>query len=528
MTPLQPTYGVTGRARRIVGLRTATAGLLALILVLCWSYASGAASPSAPTPQHLIVGSRITLPHALFEANQRGQSVLVTTNQARQIEEAMWQAWERAMIDNDTRALKQLIAPGPVLEGIIDNCAFPVGQCANERHVRPIRSLTTIVPAQHAYPIYFLSEIQTTALVQDSQNVDTWQPWLELQILTKATPSSSWMLSFDSGYNATNGGTPPLLPFDPGMVQPYPHGGSGHLQPQQKRGGRPIPGYPAAQYLQDLAEYWQSYVTTGHAPDPTVFVTDGTTSGVGEQLAQSPQGSEYAGHTEYKSFGADPSTPSWSFIAKGGYPMVCGSVVDTATDVPPASGSLYQNADETNYGIPLAAGQYGQIVSKTAHETCVYPVVGGFDASGNDTYAYAVSGTLIQPAPPQAASSTPSDLETDYAVLAHELAEYQTKLKTCQQDGGNSCLNVVNNDISGEFGLFADRLMSDKFSSSERPTVSSLYATSVKLSRLFQNAQTNPGNLGKDSSEINAEAARFLRESLTLLQQLTGVSGKNA
>jgi hypothetical protein len=269
-------------------------------------------------------------------------------------------------------------------------------------------------------------------------------------------------------------------------------------------------------------------VTAGHAPDPSVFVTDGTTSGFGEQLAQSPQGMEYAGHIEYKSFGTDPSSPSWSFIAQGGYPMICGSVVDTATDVAPGSGSLYQNADESNYGIPLAAGQYGQIVSKTAHETCVYPVNGGFDASGNSTFTYSVSGNLLHPAPPQVGSSTLSDLETAYGVLASELTQYQTNLKTCQQDGGSSCLNVVNNQISGEFGLFANRLMSYKFSSRERSTVTSLYATSAKLSRLFQNAQNNPGSLGKDSSQINAETARFLQESERLLRQLSGVSGKNA
>jgi len=166
-------------------------------------------------------------------------------------------------------------------------------------------------------------------------------------------------------------------------------------------------------------------------------------------------------------------------------------------------------------------------VSETAHDTCVYPAQGGLDAAGNSTYTYAVTGTLLHQPPPQVGSSTLSDFENAYAVLAHELPQYQKNLKTCQQDGGTSCLNVVDKQISGEFGLFANRLMSYKFSSREKPTVESLYATSVKLGRLFQDAQSKPANLGRDSSQINAQAARFIQESKMLIEQLSGVLGKN-
>jgi hypothetical protein len=512
--------------RNSVGLGV-VATLFGCLLVIGSSSAPASASAALPTPQHLIVGSPITIPTALFEANKPGAYVLVTPTQSRQVAAAMWQAWEPAMVESDTRALTQLMVPGQVLEGTLDNCAFPDGRCVNETHSRQVRSLTTVVPVQRTYPIYFLAEIQTSELVANSQNLDTWQPWLEIQILTKASPTSSWMLSFDSGYNAANGGTPNLIPFDQG-------GPSAPNEPNAAVGiyntftAHPAPPYPATQYLSLLSGYWQSYVDTGHAPAPSAFISDGDTSGFGEQMAQSPQGYSYAGHQEDKSFATEPSYPSWSFTASGGYPVVCGSVVDTATDFTSGTNYLNQNADETNFGIPLRAGEYSQIVSETAHDTCVYPAQGGLDAAGNSTYTYAVTGTLLHQAPPQVGSSTLSDLENAYAVLANELVQYQKNLKTCQQDGGSSCLNVVNNQISGEFGLFANRLMSYMFSSREKPTVDSLYATSVNLGRLFEDAQTKPGNLGKDSSQINAQAARFLQESETLIKQLSGVPGKNA
>src|ERR1043166_1324543 len=85
-----------------------------------------------PTPANLIVGKAITLPRALFEAGRPGSSSLIGVAQARDVAAAMWNAWETALVASDTRALSQLISPGPMLAGTINNCAYPGGRCVDD------------------------------------------------------------------------------------------------------------------------------------------------------------------------------------------------------------------------------------------------------------------------------------------------------------------------------------------------------------------------------------------------------------
>jgi len=473
----------------LVALAAPTCALAATILTGAPTGAALKNSHTHPSPGEDIVGKSISLPSALFEANPVGsQFPLVTPRQSMNVAKAMWHLWETALVDSDTQALGQLISPGPILEGTINKCADPDGKCVNEIKPRPIKSLTTIVPLQTSYPMYFLSEVRTTHYTLGLNGLDSWEPWVELQILTKDSTSSSWKISFDSGFDGVNGGSPALLPFDlvPGSTVPPPMAGDVNVAPN-----RPPP-QPADQYLPDLGSYWQSFVDVGHAPNNSAFVSDGYTSGVGEQLARFPQGSTYVGHQQSFSFDSPPSRQSWVFSASGGYPLVCGEVDETEIDTTNPSTPMYQNSDESNYGVPLAPGYYSRITNESARDTCVLEDGGGLDAVGDLEYVYARSGTSVTtPANPSAPSGTSgesspvSDLETVYGVLGYELSQYITRLQACAHTKVTVCATAFATNASQQFARFSTSLNGLDFPSRLSGQVSTLNSSAVRVSRLF-------------------------------------------
>jgi hypothetical protein len=457
---------------------------------------AGASSQARPSPGNYIVGKSISLPPALFEANPVGSKtsgILLTSSQSRDVEKAMWRLWETAQVDSDTRALSQLMSPGQVLEGIINKCADPDGKCVEETKPRPLESLTTIVPFQSQYPIYFLSEVRTTNYVGSATSgIENWEPWIELQILTKNSPSSSWKISFDSGLDDADETPPALLPFDLGRT---PDGTELNMVPFHS------PPQPADQYLPQLASYWQSFVDVGQAPDNSAFVGDGYTSGVGQSLAQYPQGSTYVGHQQNFSFASTPSDPSWTFSASGGYPLVCGTVDETETDTTSPSTPMYQNPDESNYGTPLAPGYYDQITSDDARETCVYVVAGGLDAVGDNQYGYATTGTSVTVAvgpggstSSSEASSTVSDLETVYGVLGDQVTQYATQLETCANKSATACTTAYATSASQQFARFSNSLTGLDFPNQLNGQVDALNSSAVRVSRLLAELESSTGN----------------------------------
>jgi hypothetical protein len=468
------------RARRATWLLASTALLSCLTAV----NPAGAAE-AKPSPSHLIVGDAISLPTSLFAANppESSPSPLITTSQSNVVATAMWGLWERAMVTSDTRALAQLISPGPMLQGTLHNCAYPAGNCAPERQPRPLQSLTTVVPIQHDYPIYFLAEIETKELVSGTNGLNAWQPWVELQVLTKQSPSTSWKLSFDTGYNAPGGGAAALLPFDFSSAPNQSGSGDGSYNTRPSLSST----VPATEYLQQLGMYWQSFADTGHAPSSSAFASNGDTSGFGQSLEQFyPQGSLYVGHREFLSLSAPFAGASWVFAVSGGYPMVCGSVVATLTDMAStASDSLFQNSDESNYGLPLPGGEYSKIVSERAHDTCVYPVTGGLNAAGINYFDYATTGDKISNAPAAPKSSGLSDLETAYGVLGYQLTQYLKQLTACAHGNSSSCSTDFAKKAAQQFGSFSTQLPGYSFPSQVSAKVSSLESEAAGLSRLF-------------------------------------------
>ena len=469
-----------------------------------------------PSPGHLIVGRAISLPPALFKAGPVGSASLISPSQADDVERAMWKLWESALVRSDTRALSQLVAPGPMLEGKINECALPDGHCVFETAPRPIMSLQTIVPLQQGYPLYFLAEIRTTEYVNAANGLVAQEPWIELQILTKASAQASWMLSFDTGYNDANGGTPSLLPFDLAAAGPSaPAGGQEAYNVTVQR----APPVPANRFLTLLAAYWQSYKDTGHAPAQSAFISDGYTSGVGKQLARNRQGSVYAGHRDTFRFAHDAAAGTWEFSAGGGYPLLCGAVRDLATFTP-LKGFLYQNLDESNYGVPLPSGYYRRITTTAEHETCVYVAQGGLDAVGNTIYTSRVTGAFAKRAPGQA-NSVLSDLETDYSVLAHQLAQYEKRLARCvRRHATQSCSKPFAVQAEHEFAIFERRLGTDTFPARVRGQVNKLAATARKLTKLFEQLTTSTPTV-ETLAKIAAGAVTLNRQYTTLVHELS-------
>ena len=304
--------------------------------------ASSTAQRSGPlTPEQPIAGHAITLPSTFYVANapESGQP-LVTADQAESVATAMWSLWQRALVQDDTRALTQLVSPGFLLQGELYNCVWPNEGCVQQRTPFGTQSIVPVVPVQHTYPLYFMAEVTTKAYVQNnSGGPDTLKPWLELQILTKASPSAPWRLSFDSGYSAANGATPPLLPTDgAGLPCTSPQQDCLAFNPAPVH----TPPVPADRYLSLLASYWQHWKVAKAAPRHTLFVKDGDTSGFGSSLAENPQDS--ANHYD---FHLDTAQGVWTFSAWG-YPMTCGTIVDTSKALA-GGGSFNQNPDRTNY-----------------------------------------------------------------------------------------------------------------------------------------------------------------------------------
>jgi hypothetical protein len=430
-----------------------------------------------PAAGHLIVGRAITLPSELFQAGGAEPASLVSASQARVVAAAMWRLWETALITSNTHALSQLLAPGPMLTGVIDRCAIASTRCVYETTPRPIHGIEVVVPLEQTYPLYFLAETQTVESVNQSNGLTGEQPWVELQIFTKASQQASWRLSFDSGFDGVNGGQPPLLPFDQTPAGPtLPSGGQDLYNPG------PHAAAPVAtnQFLPLLAAYWQSYKDTGHTPAGTVFRPDGYTSGVGQQLALGRQGSVYLGYRRRYELTTDKAAGQWEFAASGGNPILCGSISDTETDTP-LQGLLTQNPEESNYGVPLPAGDYQQIATTTDHQTCVYVVPGGeLDAAGNTVYPWRVTG--------KPASSALAALETDYGVLITQVQQYEGQLlNECKssQSTASACVSQFAQQTEHQFALFSQQLTGTvPFPPRLAAQVSSLVATARRLTLL--------------------------------------------
>jgi hypothetical protein len=382
----------SGHSMAIAGIVLGWAGvaigvIIAVVFVTVGGFSSG--SDRLPNPEHVVAGRSITLPRTLYLANAPGSSVLVTPAQAHQVATTLWQLWETALIHRDTKALTQVVAPGPTLAGELNNCDWPTGSCVDETKPRPIITIESVVPVQRTYPLFFLTQIRTNQYLGEQPAPDKLAPWVELQVLTKTGPSAPWQLNFYTGFDGKSAHVPELS-FDEEASGAQDFGNtSSTFNPAPTMTGPT----PSSSFLPFLAQYWQSWKVTGGPPPHTVFVNDGGTSGFGKQLAGSRQGAVYNGIEQRYLYQFFPQGGLWEFSAYGGYPMVCGSVTVRLTSTPVDGGPLNQNPDRTNWGMPLAPGQYSKIVTVDTHQACVYVIGNKLDSVGGPTdNAFTVTG----------------------------------------------------------------------------------------------------------------------------------------
>jgi hypothetical protein len=479
-----------------------------------------------PTSRHLIVGASIKLSPALFAANAPGSASLVTPSQAKNAATAMWTAWQSALDTNDTRALTQLAVPNPMLEGTIYNCAYP-GDCLSGATQFPaLGDLEIVVPEQHSYPLYFLASVKTTGRVQNEDGLSQEEPWMDLLILTKASSTAPWQLSFDSGYNALKGEGLPWLPFEFESTNAgsLPMGGYAAnptlstFVPVPQRSVIPIK-VSASSYMSRLATYWQSYKDVGHAPAGNFFLTGGDSSGEGTSLAESREGSIYAGSRNSYEFTFDPHAGTWRFAVGGGYTMVCGSVLDTGTQTP-VSGLLYQDSDENNFGAPLQPGSYFKIVTSAEHEVCVYPASGGsgktaqigLSVAGNDVYTADVTG--------RRAPQDLVDLSTGFGVLSSELEQYAKQYKTCSATSSQTCVKTLALESAQEYATFDNLITTYSFPTQFQSEVGALNKTARKLNALFEALYKGTGT-GQSVSAITASEENLVSEYHKLVKSVS-------
>jgi hypothetical protein len=143
---------------------------------------------------------------------------------------------------------------------------------------------------------------------------------------------------------------------------------------------------------------------------------------------------------------------------------------------------LFQDPAESNYGVPLKPGDYLQISSYTARETCVYPTQGGLDAAGDLVYPLDVTGVLATP--------SLAEVETQYGVLADQLQQSEQRLLVSCRLTQQGCDAAFGASAEPLFAKFANELVTDAFP----PRVSNddlkLEATARTVALFFGRVQT--------------------------------------
>jgi hypothetical protein len=420
----------------------------------------------------------------------------------------MWNDWQTAINDNDTRALAQLASPGPVLNGTIYNCA-DTGTCENPNLHPKMGIFMTVVPSQHSYPLYFLASIDTTNEVSNDGGPASIKPWMDVEILTKSSSSTPWQLSFQTGYTGTKRFALPFLNFDDANIV--------------LSTGRPVETYnpipktpspaPPRDFISLLAAYWQSYKDLGHAPAHSNFEKGVFTSQDGIQYAENRNGSMFQGHRQNYQFTGDDAAGMWGFSMQGGYAMECGTVEDDALLTSVKGELMNQNGDETNYGVPLAPGEYLKITTLADHETCVSDSDDGLYAVGDDEFDFKLTGEL---APPQLV-----ELNTAYGVMAEQISQYGLKYQSCTPKG-EKCLKTLARSDAEEFGDFANAVSQWSYPAQDESDVHSLENTTRQLYEAFESIidKSEPPSAETLSSITNIEKA-MSRQYAALVRELS-------
>ena len=127
----------------------------------------------------------------------------------------------------------------------------PLAGALSKRNRGPSSASNPLSPFNAAIPLHFLTQIRTNEYLGEDSGPPKLSSWVELQVLTKASPTAHWQLSFDTGYNGF-GNEVAEVPFDQEAVDAQ---GSGNTSATFNPA--PIIQGPvaASQFLPLLADY---------------------------------------------------------------------------------------------------------------------------------------------------------------------------------------------------------------------------------------------------------------------------------
>jgi hypothetical protein len=297
---------------------------------------------------------------------------LVTPSRAASVVAAAWRFRDRALARHDVVELRA-VDTEPVLA--VDAADLKDGRAPNRPVPAPgdLHDLTVYAPRQNHWPLGILGEAVTTV---------AGDPALELMVLTRRGPKSSWRIAFDTTVTGDAAYTPrvepPILDADGYDVVPAVH----WIEPRAV--------VPA------LARYWQSLRESGRPPEGGVTFAPGHwTDEYGKSIANRQGTRDRNGLDSHVAYGDRlvPATQVWSFGVYGDWTLVCSPMHETKT----WSGHAHQDAERQKWGGDLAPGVYRSVTSEFVREVCalVPPAPGppGIAVFGADAWIVGTRGT---------------------------------------------------------------------------------------------------------------------------------------
>lgn len=336
---------------------------VAVLSILRAHFGTAARSISS-SPCSNSSGHPATLPPELFTSND--SEPVINPFQAKRVATAFWPIEEKALATND-RATTDLIEGGPAAEyADAISCEDIILRIQSIRTVRPLESINVYVPRQMAYPAHFLAEVGTTVYGRSPINAPNTAPppgtpEMEYLVFVKSDAHSAWKVVIDTGYAGAWGADAETLED--------PNAKSGPLF----EAAPPRPNWiDPTTVPQDLAAYWQHWVTVGGPPPDDRFAAGTWTTIQGAYLQQGHMIDLAKGvvhHTRY--FVNLTRDGVYQFAVDDGVDLECFAVryTDPLTAVGTGA-NLIQDPRRENFGALLPPGQYSTIVESGLHQSC--------------------------------------------------------------------------------------------------------------------------------------------------------------
>lgn len=298
--------------------------------------------PFPATPPPLDEGGQpVALPPVLSAPPPPGS--LVTPDTAKQVFEATWRLRDEALVRRDVATVRA-IETGPALEVDLARMLYGTGTNRTGSDVGRLDAFNVYVPAQTTWPVRFMAQAVTTS---------AGEPFLEVMVFVREGPTSSWLLTLDTGMSADDDYQPHPQPqnVDPDRYNVVPP--SEWIQPQDVA--------PA------LSSYWQAWIKHGRPPVEGIpFATGHWTTEYGKTIADlegKPDSNGLLGSLHP----ADPPPASqiWVFGVSGKQ-LACFPLRDRVTWKGPA----HQDGERRKWGPHLPPGTYRTVTSERVRQTC--------------------------------------------------------------------------------------------------------------------------------------------------------------